>query len=223
MLDAMISPTAPQILAETDAILFDFNGTLSNDEDLLQSCYAQALLELNYPALGVTEYEALLGRSEPDIAETLIRARSDKDIKAQTTLLIDAVARQYQTACQQVPRVSTATVFMIKELAKTHKLGIVTGTLRRLIEPVLSDLGIAEYFHTVITIEDVHKGKPAPEGFLLGAAHLHISPSKIMVFEDSAAGVAAAHAAGMKVIAVGPAAGLSEFLEKIEDFPHIAV
>lgn len=214
MLDAM----HPQILAETSAILFDFNGTLSNDEDLLHTCYGEALIELGYSPLGENEYHALLGRSEPDIAEALISARTTEDIPAKTQLLIDAVARRYQQACLETPRVSAATAAMVKELAQTHKLGIVTGTLRRLIEPVLADLGIAEFFHTVITIEDVDHGKPHPEGFLLGASHLGVSPEHIIVFEDSAAGVAAAVAAGMKIVAVGPSAGLPDYLEKIEDF-----
>ena len=213
MLDAMTAP-----LARTQGILFDFNGTLSDDEDLLRTCYDHALRELGHPALREREYAALLGRSEPDVAEALIRARVTSEIHVRTEALIDAVARHYQAACRAAPRVSAATAGMVRTLAQTHALGIVTGTLRRLIEPVLADLGIADCFRTVITVEDVRRGKPDPEGFLLGAEALGLPPERILVFEDSAAGVAAARAAGMAVIAVGEAAGLPEYLERIEDF-----
>lgn len=208
MLDAMTG-----LPAHTRGILFDFNGTLSDDEDLLRTCYDLALGELGHPGLRPGEYEALLGRSEPDIAEELIRARGG----AETPALIDAVARHYRRGCLTTPRVSRATAAMVHRLADTHALGIVTGTLRRLIEPVLADLGIAGCFRTVITIEDVRHGKPDPEGFLRGASELGIDPAQILVLEDSAAGVAAARAAGMDVIAVGAAAGLPGYLERIED------
>ena len=55
----------------------------------------------------------------------------------------------------------------------------------------------------MITAEDVQRGKPDPQGFLLGAARLGVPISQCLVFEDSAAGVAAAKAAGADVAIVG--------------------
>ncbi|ARQ71024.1 HAD-IA family hydrolase [Streptomyces marincola] len=57
-----------------------------------------------------------------------------------------------------------------------------------------------------ITAESVSASKPDPEGFLKGAAELGIAPADCLVFEDSAAGIEAARAAGMRVIGVGPRA-----------------
>ncbi|MDT0443705.1 HAD-IA family hydrolase [Streptomyces johnsoniae] len=57
-----------------------------------------------------------------------------------------------------------------------------------------------------ITAESVSASKPDPEGFLKGAAELGVDPADCLVFEDSAAGIAAARAAGMRVIGVGPRA-----------------
>jgi len=56
-----------------------------------------------------------------------------------------------------------------------------------------------------ITAENVTSSKPHPEGFLLGAARLGVDPADCLVFEDSGAGIAAAKAAGMRVIGVGAA------------------
>lgn len=58
---------------------------------------------------------------------------------------------------------------------------------------------------TTITAEDVTESKPDPEGFLAAAALLGVQPADCLVFEDSAAGIAAARAAGMRVIGVGSA------------------
>jgi len=58
----------------------------------------------------------------------------------------------------------------------------------------------------VITAESVGASKPDPEGFLKGAAALGFAPTDCLAFEDSEAGIAAARAAGMPVVGVGPRA-----------------
>lgn len=57
-----------------------------------------------------------------------------------------------------------------------------------------------------VTAESVGESKPAPEGFLKGAAELGVDPADCLVFEDSGAGIAAGRAAGMRVVGVGPRA-----------------
>ncbi|MFF8956200.1 HAD-IA family hydrolase [Streptomyces sp. NPDC014894] len=57
-----------------------------------------------------------------------------------------------------------------------------------------------------ITAESVGASKPDPEGFLKGAAELGFAPSDCVAFEDSAAGIAAARAAGALVVGIGPRA-----------------
>ncbi len=54
----------------------------------------------------------------------------------------------------------------------------------------------------LITTDDVKRGKPNPEVYLLAAARLHVRPEKCVVIEDAPAGIRAAHAAGMRVVAV---------------------
>jgi sugar-phosphatase len=53
----------------------------------------------------------------------------------------------------------------------------------------------------LITAEDITNGKPAPDGFLLGAQRLAAAPQRAAVFEDSTAGILAGLAAGARVIA----------------------
>ncbi|WP_405493784.1 HAD-IA family hydrolase [Nocardia sp. NBC_00511] len=74
-----------------------------------------------------------------------------------------------------------------------------------------------------ITSEEVILSKPDPEGFLKAAAELGLPPQDCVVFEDSAAGIAAGKAAGMRVIGVGPRAAVHNPTAHVEDLTRIAV
>jgi len=68
---------------------------------------------------------------------------------------------------------------------------------------ILEKLGIAHYFDVIVDGNNVKKAKPDPEVFLQGAKMAGISASHCIVFEDAQAGIDAALAAGMKVVAIG--------------------
>lgn len=72
---------------------------------------------------------------------------------------------------------------------------------------ILERIGLAEYFDAVADGNDISRSKPDPEVFLLAAARLGIPPEECVVVEDAEAGVQGALAAGMRVLAVGSAAG----------------
>ena len=63
-------------------------------------------------------------------------------------------------------------------------------------------LGIADLFQTVVSGQDVTRGKPDPEGYLLAAERLGIRPENCVVIEDSTAGVSSAKRAGMLCVAI---------------------
>jgi beta-phosphoglucomutase len=63
-------------------------------------------------------------------------------------------------------------------------------------------LGLRQYFTALVSGETVAHGKPAPDIFLKAAKELGIDPGQCLVIEDAVAGVQAAHAAGMRCIAV---------------------
>lgn len=68
---------------------------------------------------------------------------------------------------------------------------------------ILQRLGIEQAFDCVVDGTKVQRAKPDPQVFLLSAQMLHIEPCRCAVFEDSAAGVEAAHRAEMKAVGVG--------------------
>ena len=82
---------------------------------------------------------------------------------------------------------------------------LVTSAPRANAETMLDVLRIGAFFSVVITGDDVALGKPHPEPLLMAADALKVPPSRCLVVEDSPSGIEAAHRAGMRSIAVGPA------------------
>ncbi len=79
---------------------------------------------------------------------------------------------------------------------------IVSSTPRENVRLVLESLGLREAFAALVAEEDVTRGKPDPEGFLLAADRLGVAPARCLVVEDAPEGVRAAKAAGMRCLAV---------------------
>ncbi|MER7028025.1 MULTISPECIES: HAD family hydrolase [Streptomyces] len=81
-------------------------------------------------------------------------------------------------------------------------MAVVTSGLREHAGAMLDHIGGAGLFTTMITAEDVTRGKPHPEGFLAGCEALGVTPGRAVAFEDAPAGIAAAKAAGLSCVAL---------------------
>jgi len=191
------------LLTSAEAVLFDFNGTLSLDEDLMGRLYAEAALEVCGFELSAEEYrDRFVGLSDPDICVAL--AGGDDVLFAR---VLDHLCEGYLREIRRMPRIPAAHVALVRDLvASGTKVAVVTGTLRRLLEPALEDSGLAALLSATVCSDDVERGKPDPEGFLRGAELLGVPAATTVVVEDSLAGVAAARAAGMPCVLVGPLA-----------------
>jgi HAD superfamily hydrolase (TIGR01509 family) len=178
----------------TRAIVFDFNGTLSDDEPILYAVYAELFAEQGRPLTEQQYLDELAGQTEEEIIrrwlgrvdDELIRERIDRYIvRASDGSTIDADARAaVRLAAEHVP------------------VGIVSAAARREIEPVLAAAGLAEHIQVVVSADDVTNGKPDPEPYLRMAGLLGIGAAEMVVFEDTEAGVASAKAAGAHVVAL---------------------
>lgn len=91
-------------------------------------------------------------------------------------------------------------------LAETRRLGILcavgSSAPRENVELCLRALALEDTFAATVSGADVERGKPAPDIFLKAANRLGIAPTQGLVFEDAPAGIAAAHAAGMRAFAL---------------------
>jgi HAD superfamily hydrolase (TIGR01509 family) len=95
----------------------------------------------------------------------------------------------------------------LAEASAVGPLGVVSGALADEVDRVLRQAGVRELFATIVAAEDVRRGKPDPEGYRLGWRRLRASLPDLelgdcLAVEDAPAGIRAAHAAGLPVLAV---------------------
>ena len=87
---------------------------------------------------------------------------------------------------------------------KDHEIPCVIASSTHLenITATLEVLQLEAFFSVIVSSEDVKRGKPDPEVFLTAASRIDVAPADAVVFEDALVGIAAAKAAGMRVVAV---------------------
>jgi HAD superfamily hydrolase (TIGR01509 family) len=95
---------------------------------------------------------------------------------------------------------------IVDEARRLHGLGVplavASGGMRPMVEDTLDVLGIRALFPVVVAAEDVSRGKPDPEVFLLAAERIGVPAGECVVYEDSPAGLLAARRAGMRAVDV---------------------
>jgi beta-phosphoglucomutase len=186
------------------AVIFDFNGTLSDDESILFDIFSELFrTNLGWPITPQDYRDELLGRSDREIIARAV-ALHGRGTEAQVNELLRLRHGVYKQRVAERNPINGDTVRLVKLLADNRiPLGIVTGAQRDDVLAVLDSSPIGELFGVLIAEEDVTDGKPHPEGFLTAARLLHRQPADVLVFEDSGPGVQAALAAGMHCVAVG--------------------
>jgi beta-phosphoglucomutase-like phosphatase (HAD superfamily) len=179
------------------AVIFDFNGTLSQDEPVLCRIYRELFAEYGKPISDGEYYERLSGLAEHTIAE-LCLGSGDPRIPAFIRERID----RYRLTVADGSTVTEPMRAAVGFAAEHARLAIVSGAAREEIVPVVAAAGLGQLFATVVADDDVDRGKPDPESYLLALEALGAAAGETLVFEDTEAGVAAAKAAGTRVIAV---------------------
>lgn len=202
------------------AVLFDFNGTLSDDEPLLLQIFVGLAKDELGTALDEADYLArLAGRSDREILEVMVAESAHSGEAALVDELLLRRRDRYLALAAQRPPITPAAADLVRALhAAGIKVGIVTGAQRPDVEAVLAGAGLRDLFVGIVTEEDVTVGKPDPQGYYMGADLLDVRPGAVLAFEDSIAGITAAKAAGMTCIGIPgtrPAAELATIADGI--------
>lgn len=179
------------------ALIFDCDGTLVDSMPLHWRAWQRVMRRYG---IRFTEqrFYALGGVPSREILATL---------KAEQGLAIDpvVVAREKEAAYLEL-MVGVEPIHTVLEIARAHQgrlpMAVASGGTHKVIERVLSDLGIRGLFDTVVTSEDVQRQKPAPDIFLEAARRLGVPPERCRAYEDTDLGLAAIRAAGMDAVDV---------------------
>jgi sugar-phosphatase len=171
-------------------ILFDMDGTLVDSSAVIERAWkwwsARHSIDLA-PIMAVQQ-----GRPNRDV---LTEFASHLDIDAEAELFLKFEEEDIKDVIA-IPGANVAV-----QAAQAGKWGVVTSANRSLAEVRLRATGfpIPEVF---VSADEIHRGKPDPECYLLGAKGLDLDPRDCVVFEDAISGVRAGQSAGMRVIGV---------------------
>jgi beta-phosphoglucomutase len=182
--------------------IFDFNGTLSDDEPILLRLYIEMFAQrLGWTLTPQRYYQRLAGRSDREIVQ-IVLAETGNDPALLEDLLTERRAR-YCALVEQCSPIQPGTVAAVQLLtAAGVPVAISTGAQRVDVDFVLAHSPLHGAFAAIVTEEDVQRGKPDPQGYQLAADALGVDPGDALAFEDSVFGVRSAIAAGMRCIAI---------------------
>lgn len=174
-----------------DALLFDNDGTLISSMESVHRCWTRWAREYGITEEAFAAVE-LHGRPASEIIAELLPA----PVRGEALTRIEAL---------EIEDVAGGVVLLpgTKELLSALPAGrwaVVTSATRPLAEARLREVGID--FPEMVAADDITRGKPDPEPFLLAAARLGVDPARCAVFEDAPAGLAAGRAAGMTTVAL---------------------
>jgi beta-phosphoglucomutase len=192
------------------AVIFDFNGIIVDDEPIHFELFQRVLKEEDINLTEADYYARYLGFDDRGAFTTAYRKHDRALSDSKLAQLIKRKSGYYREEIKSKIRVFPGIRTLVPTLAKKLPLAIASGALRHEIEIILSSIGLLANFRTIVSAEDVTRGKPEPEIFLKALAQLNaalgsdhpISPAECLVIEDSKEGIRGARHAGMKCLAV---------------------
>jgi beta-phosphoglucomutase len=181
------------------ALLFDLDGVIVDSNPMHELSWREYGRRLG---LGMDDplRESMYGKRNDEIVRDLLGNRlSEQEVFAH------GAAKEALYREMMGPHLLEHLVPGVTEFLERHRempIGLASNAERPNIDFVLDGAGLRRYFRAVIDGNQVKRAKPDPEVFLRAAASLGADPRNCIVFEDSFAGVAAARAAGAKIVGV---------------------
>ncbi|MFF3764169.1 HAD family hydrolase [Streptomyces sp. NPDC001922] len=180
------------------AVLLDMDGTLVDTEGFWWQAEVGVFAELGH-VLGEEHREVVIGGPMTRSASYLIQATGADIALPELSLRLNN--RFEELVDGHVPLMPGASRLLLELAAHRVPTALVSASHRRIIDRVLKSVG-QEHFALTIAGDEVERTKPHPDPYLLAAAGLGAEPARCAVVEDTATGVAAAEAAGCRVVAV---------------------
>lgn len=176
-------------------VIFDCNGVLIDSEPIAAAVTAEEFTRAGFPLTPEIVARYFTGRRSTDMFAAVEAATHRKLPANFSAIVAAAMLRRFRIELRAMPHMSYALTWL-----RGPKCVASSSTLDR-IRVSLETTGLLRFFEPhLFSASDVPRGKPAPDLLLHAAAKMRVAPADCIVVEDSAAGVAAAHAAGMTPI-----------------------
>ena len=182
------------------AVLLDMDGTLLDTEQVYFESLTTALKGCGYTDGIVALCHAMVGIPGPE-CEAMLRAHYGESFPF-AELNRAFVARRDEILAAGLPLKSGAVELLDALQEARYPLAIVTSSSRRTADEHLTLAGIRTRFEAVVTRDDVARGKPDPDLYVLAASRFGVKPEFCLAIEDSNPGVTSAHGAGAITIMV---------------------
>jgi HAD superfamily hydrolase (TIGR01509 family) len=182
------------------AVLLDMDGTLLDTERIYFDSLVAALTAHGYTDDTATLCQAMVGLPGPD-CEAMLHARYGENFPL-AEISRTFVSNRDEILGAGLPLKRGAVELLDALQAAECPMAIVTSSSLRTADAHLQLAGIRHRFETILTRDDVVRGKPSPDLYLLAAARFSLKPEACVAVEDSNHGVTSAHAAGAVTIMV---------------------
>ena len=179
-------------------VVFDLDGVLVDTEHVWDEVREQLVADWG-GSYGPGAQQAMMGMSSTEWSRYM---HEQLGLLQPAAEINDEVVRRMLLRYEDDLPLVPGAVDAVRTLAhRGHVLAVASSSNRELIDGVLQRTGLRELFATTVSSEEVPRGKPAPDVYLEAARRLDVDASSCVAVEDSANGIRAAHAAGMRVLA----------------------
>ncbi len=180
------------------AVIFDLDGTIIDSEKQWGMAFLEVMNKIGAKTGGDPHTRGLsIGSNWKNILEKY-KIEIDKTPEELETLTY----LEYEKLIPGIKLNDGVLEFMDTLIERGLPLSLATSANWEITNKILEHFKINDHFESITTIEEVTSPKPAPDIFLLASEKLGVEPIDCLVIEDSAAGITAAHEAGVKVIAI---------------------
>jgi beta-phosphoglucomutase len=185
----------------TEALLFDFNGVIADDEEQHREALSVVLAAHGIVPTREQYYADFLGFDDRQCLIEAFRRAGQLLPAIRLDRLLAEKSRVYQRLIEGALALVPGAADFVARAAERFRLGLVSGALRHEVDLVLERSGLRRYFDVLVAAEDVGRCKPDPTGYLQAHAALDrrrpLAIGQCVVIEDSLPGLRAARAAGM--------------------------
>ena len=187
---------ANRLIERFDAIMFDLDGTLVDTMPLHYAAYAE-VMDSRGLHLSRSAYMALIGPPAREALGLFVEASGGDRGAVDLAALHDEKKVTFERIIAAGRLAPLPAFDILMAAAGKVRCGLVSSGNKRGVSATLNALGWSKYFDTIVTGDDVMKGKPDPEPYRLAAELMKVSPARCVALEDAPAGLASARAAGM--------------------------
>lgn len=186
-------------------IIFDLDGVLVSTDEMHYQAWKRLAQELGITGFTREDNRRQRGISRMASLEVVLEKADRKYSDEEKAELAERKNNYYLELLEQMDE--SAVLENMKDVLKKLKemdLLLAVGSASKNAPIILEKTGLTSYLDQVSCGLDTTKSKPNPEVFLVAARKLELLPEECLVVEDSAAGIEAAKAGGMKSLGVGP-------------------